>query len=374
MRRLSTLYSLLWLFFGYLSLVFANAGFNPYRVLGVSENASQDEIKRQYRALCLKYHPDKNTKRSTSERKAVETKFKQLQEAYSLIGTAEGRRNRKLRHATPFASSFSSTAPGQNQYFKNYQDDDFFAQAFRSYASRSGYGPSHRFHTTRAFGREFGREFWSPSGLKSVYEQRVPISLYNLYNGVSKAKFRLRENAFTRCCAAFRGGIGYAILYQSLLFVIPLWRMTNRWIALPTALGIFYQQLPRPFEDKSFEAKVQAGYKAGTRLTFQPTDPRIQVVFILEEEKHPVYRRMGDDLHAEYTLSYTEAKNGCTVSIETLGATESSIEIVLEPDAIQRTGQTLVIKGQGWPRRKTADFGDLVVHFTLVKSKRKKWV
>ncbi|GAX27724.1 hypothetical protein FisN_13Hu178 [Fistulifera solaris] len=371
MRRLSTLYSLLWLFFGLLPPVFANAGLNPYRTLGVSENASQDEIKRQYRALCLKYHPDKNTKQSSTERKAVETKFKQLQESYSLIGTAEGRRDWNLRQSTPFASSFSATAPNQNQYYNGYQADDLFEQAFRSYASRTG--PSHRFYTTRAFGRDEGYSaaFWSPSGLKSVYEQRVSMSLYDLYNGVSKVKFRLRENAFTRCCAAFRGGIGYAILYQSLLFVIPLWRMTNRWIALPTALGLFYQQIPKPFENESFDAKIEAGYKAGTRLTFQPTDPRIQVVFILEEEKHPVYRRVGDDLHVEYRLSYTEAKNGCTVSLETLRATESSIEIVLEPDAIQKTGQVLVIKGQGWPRRKTADFGNLIVHFTLVKSKKK---
>ena len=378
MRRLAPFYSLLLLYFGLLSRARANVGSNPYRVLGVSEDASQDEIKRQYRALCLKYHPDKNIKRSASERTSVETKFKQLQEAYSQIGTAEGRRNWKLLQSSPFtSSSFSSNAQGQNQYSNFYHDDDLFAQAFRSYASQSRSGATHRFYNTRAFGRNDGfggGGMWTPSSLKSVYEQRVLVSLYNLYNGKSNVKFRLREHVVAHCLAAFRGGIGYAILYQSFLFVIPMWRMTNRWIALPTALGLFYQQLPKPFENDKFEATIEAGYKAGTRLTFQPADPRIQVVFIVEEEKHPTYRRVGDDLHADVTLTYHEAKNGCTLSMETLSATESSIEIVLEPGAIRNTGQTLIIKGQGWPRRRTDSFGNLVVHFTLIKSKRKKGV
>lgn len=375
MRLLPSLNSLLLLIFCYLSFVLANASSNPYRVLGVTETASQEEIRRQYRALCLKYHPDKNTQRSTPERTVVESKFKQLQEAYSQIGTAEGRRNWNLRQSSPFPSPFSSTTQTQNQYSTNFQnDDDLFAQAFRSYTSQSRSGPSHRFYTTRDFGRNEGFGMWSPSSLKSVYEQRVPISLYDLYNGKSKVKFRVRDNVWAHCLAAFRGGIGYAILYQSFLFVIPMWRMTNRWIALPTALGLFYQQLPKPFEMDRFEATIQAGYKAATRLAFQPTDPRIRVVFILEEEKHPMYRRVGDDLHADVTLSYSEAKTGCTLSMETLSAAKSSIEIVLEPNSIRKTGQTLVVKGQGWPRRKSASFGDLVVHFNLVKSKGKSRV
>lgn len=371
MRPLSSLHFLLLLTFGFLSSVLANAGANPYRVLGVSETASQEEIKRNYRTLCLKYHPDKNTQRSTSERLSVETKFKQLQEAYSQIGTAEARRLFELRQSSPFPSSFSSQ--GQNPY-SNLHQDDLFAQAFRSYASQSRQNSSFRFYTTRTTpsGRnQDGNMLWS--SLKSIYEQRVKISLYDLYNGKSKVKFRLRDNIWAHCLAAFRGGIGYAILYQSFLFVIPVWRMTNRWIALAIALCVFYQQLPKPFDTDQFEATIQPGYKAGTRLTFQPTsDPRIQVVFILEEEKHPKYRRIGNDLHVDVKLSRTEAKRGCQLFIETLCASESSIEIVLEPDSVRNTGQTLVIKGQGWPCRKTGKFGDLVLHFTVVKSKRNK--
>ena len=58
-----------------------------YKVLGVSKNASQDEIKKAYRKLAVKYHPDKNEGNSTAE-----AKFKELTEAYEVIGNAENRK------------------------------------------------------------------------------------------------------------------------------------------------------------------------------------------------------------------------------------------------------------------------------------------
>lgn len=57
------------------------------------------------------------------------------------------------------------------------------------------------------------------------------------------------------------------------------------WIALPAARRILYTQVSKQFGKKVFEGKI----KAGTTLTLQLKDPRIQVVFILEDEMHPVY-------------------------------------------------------------------------------------
>ena len=63
-----------------------------YDILGVSKNASQDEIKKAYRKLAKQWHPDKFTKENESKRKEAEEKFKKISEAYETLGDEQKRR------------------------------------------------------------------------------------------------------------------------------------------------------------------------------------------------------------------------------------------------------------------------------------------
>uniref|UniRef100_A0A8C3AX87 J domain-containing protein n=1 Tax=Cyclopterus lumpus TaxID=8103 RepID=A0A8C3AX87_CYCLU len=103
-----------------------------YTVLGVSQTASQDDIKKAYRKLALKWHPDKNP----DNKEEAERKFKELSEAYEVLSDSNKRDaydrygNEKIRHTGSSSSDFSSDLPGFTFTFRN--PDEVFREFFGS--------------------------------------------------------------------------------------------------------------------------------------------------------------------------------------------------------------------------------------------------
>ena len=100
---------------------------DPYRVLGVPRNANQADIRRAYRTLCLKYHPDKNLNRPAFERKTCEETFKEIQKAYELVGDEASRKQHD------FQSRYSGQYTSSNVHTRTTQytnADDFFSDFF----------------------------------------------------------------------------------------------------------------------------------------------------------------------------------------------------------------------------------------------------
>ncbi len=124
---------------------------DPYKVLGVQKSATDDEIKKAYRKLALRYHPDVNKNGNKSE-----TKFKQVSEAYEILGEKDKRRTYDTYGHTGFDSNFGSYTPRQNPYdsFRTYGFnfggatdtgytgfDDMFSDFLRSGGRRSRQRP-----------------------------------------------------------------------------------------------------------------------------------------------------------------------------------------------------------------------------------------
>lgn len=377
---------------------------NPYAVLGIKEDATQEEIRQRYRKLCLRFHPDKNTHLSEAEQRNAERRFKNVQEAYSQIGTSDARKAYDSRQAF-------GRGPFSETYYQRYSEDDF-APVFRTYKRSQQKFPNtsfpfyFRFDTNSNLSGQYqpppsspsqqgsrttNFPIWNPNALKSRYVQRVQVSLEDLYNGKSNMKFTLQntQNRWKRYCAAFRGKLAYVILYESLFYALPLLRLTNRWVvALLTAI-LFDQQLPSlynksPFfysvDNKlTFQAAIKAGYKEGTKLTFQTSNPMIEVVFILTEAKHACYRRIGNDLHVNVSISRRQAQQGCTIDLESLDHSTPVLQIRIPPGRIQNSGDCVTIGGKGWPIRKmwglqraALHHGDLIVHVDISSSRKQK--
>ena len=340
----------------------------PLPNLGLAPAACQDEIRKSYRRLCLQYHPDKNTHLSSEAQKEAEQRFKDVQAAYAQIGSPAARRSFDTRRRDWSSTGFDAT-----------KSPDPFEDSFRAFrTTHFRYYSSNDGMFRRRDGFTNYNVWPQQTPFKSTYVQRVRVPLQDLYSGKSSMEFTLRDNVWTRYCAAFRGGMAYVTLYQCLLYTLPLLRFANRWILAVLTMTLFHTHLPKlsEREDRIFEAEILAGYKEGTKLTFSTSHPYTQVVFVLMEEKHPRYRRVGNDLHVNLSISRREARDGCVLQLKSLDSTStktSRIPIHVPARLIQRSGNCMTIKGKGWPIRKSvAAHGDLVVHFKLVSSRARR--
>lgn len=351
-----------------------NNGGDPYKVLGVSQNASQDEIKKRYRKLCLMYHPDKNGNKPPGEREKCETMFKRIQKANSLIGTSEARQDYDRLASSPFYRPDASSQSGFAPAFSSSTSPPDFESLFREFASTGRGRP-----TMYRFQPGFGSIYLS--GVKSIYVQKVKVKLEDLYTGAQGVEFNVNDSWWKRYRASFRGGSYLVSLYQALVYVLPLLRL-GKYVALATGLTIFHKTLPRPGR-KSYLVDLQPGYKGGkTKLTFRRSGEP-EIIFELEEERHDRYRRIGNDLHTTITITPSQAKKGCTIHLDPLDEEEPIIEIVLQPNEIRESRNEVKVAGRGWPIRSRSDepngddgqhmaSGDLVVTVLVKKSTKQK--
>ena len=371
--------------------VAATSGGDPYRILGVDKTASQDEIKKRYRKLCLKYHPDKNVNKLPKEREKCEAMFKRIQKANNMIGTSEARQDYDHRATSPFYRADSSSESGFSPSFASSSGQSPYGATdldslFRAFsASQKQHGSPSFYFRTGAGTNLFSFSPLPLSGFKSIFVQKVKVKLEDLYAGAQGLEFEVKDTLWKRYRASFRGGSCILSLYQALVYALPLLRL-GKHVALATCLTVFHKTLPRP-RQKSYTVNLQPGYKGGkTKVNFRSKElGEPEVVFELEEEKHERFKRNGNDLHTTITITPSQAKKGCTVQIEPLDEEEQIIEVVIAPNEIHESGDEVRVPGRGWPIRNTSSdenqendgtqrmpSGDLVVRVLVKKQRHRK--
>jgi curved DNA-binding protein CbpA len=241
---------------------------DPYKTLGVSRNSSQKDIQKRYRELCLKYHPDKNVQKPTKEREKFEGYFKQVQQAYDMIGSAESRQQQNFQQRYG-----GSTTSSQGQRSSPFGSDPLSEAAFRAFATgdRSfftrgmgsgggGGGPSFGIRTP--FPSRGAQSPMMPTNLnfKSIYIQKVEIDLETLYKGVTSFRFELRDNLWTRYRAAIRGKVILLSIYQGMMYSFPVLR-ASKLLAAVIGLCVVHVTLPRPDPQASYAATLKKGTK-----------------------------------------------------------------------------------------------------------------
>ena len=285
-----------------------------YKVLGVDRKANSDDIKKAYRKLAMKYHPDHNP-----DNKKSEDKFKDINEAYQVLGDEENRKKYDQLGSSyqqwqqqgggrsggqgdfNWGDWFSQRQGGGSQQYTQYQGDagdlgdfsDFFTRIFGM-----GFGG-----TSAGANNPFGQTT-SRQPLRQRYEQPVEISLYEAYHGAKRA-----------------------------------FSVDNRTITV----------------------KIPAGAKTGSKVRVAGAAPGGGDLYLLiEVADDPNFKRDGDDLYKDIEVDLYTAVLGGKLQVTTM---DGAVNLTIP--AGTQGGHKIRMKGKGMPLLKDPKkFGDL---YGLVK-------
>lgn len=118
-----------------------------------------------------------------------------------------------------------------------------------------------------------------------------------------------------------------------------------------------------------FVVQVKRGYKSGTKLTYEregderPGEVPADIIFEIQEAKHPRFTRRGDDLVHKRTVKLADALCGARFTVQAIDG--SSVEVDTTEDGVVTPGQHKVVRGKGMPNSKTGAVGDLIIEFDV---------
>ena len=334
-----------------------------YEVLGVAKGASAEEIKKAYRKLALKYHPDKNP-----GDKAAEESFKELGEAYEALSDPQRRAAYdEYGHAAfdPRARSGGRGAGGGGFH------DPF--EIFREVFGGGGGIFSELFGESRASADPTG----PARGADLRYDMQ--ITLEEAVLGAEKELSLTRPETCEHChgrgaesgstlktCATC-GGRGQVVTSRgifSLAQTCPRCEGAGRIIEKPCR---FCRGSGRREKSSRIKIKIPPGVDTGTRLRSVGNGegglrggPSGDLYVILHVRQHEMFERDGDDLMCEVPIGFHQAALGSEIEVPTLGGA-ASIRI----PAGTQPGATLRLKGKGVKNLQGYGHGDLLVRVTV---------
>lgn len=338
-----------------------------YKTLEVKKGASQEEIRRSYRKLARKYHPDANRDDPNAE-----DRFKEIQHAYEVLSNPEKRREYDEGPRTYFGGAQQQGAPrGTSRGAGNFSDlSDLFG----------GYG-----NLGDIFGRS-GRRTASPEKGESVTVS-VNLKFKDALDGVTtRVNVPVEEN-----CGECRGtgaapgtapktcpdcgGRGMRSQDQGFFaFSEPCPRCGGRGktIEKPCAACAGNGRVRKA---RQVTVKIPAGVKEGTKIRVpgrgsaaKRGGPPGDLYVVTRVEEHPVFKRRGDDFMVEVPVSFVEAALGAEIEVpKPAGGT-----VKLRLPAGTQDGKQFRVGGAGAPRPRGKGSGDLIVKVTVVVPKKLK--
>jgi molecular chaperone DnaJ len=315
-----------------------------YEVLGIARTASQDEVKKAYRRLAVKYHPDKNPNNSKAEEQ-----FKEASEAYEILSDPE-KRTRYDR----FGHEAVRTAFGEGGFswsdFHHFSDfEDIFGDLFSSFFGTS-FGRSWE-RTTRTTRR--GRNL--RIGLTITLDDAVngkdeEITLHRLEKCEACNGTGTKDRTGPRTCSRCKGigQVRYSQGFFSINTTCDLCRGKGTVIDNPCDVC---QGNGRAKHKAKVKVHIPRGIDDGMQIRIpgegEPgagDSHRGDLFVAIHVEEHPFFKRKGDDIYCEIPITVVQAALGDEVELPTLyGSTKLRIP------AGTQTHQVLRIKAQGMP-------------------------
>lgn len=317
-------------------------GVDYYKLLQVDRNASDEDLKKAYRKLAMKWHPDKNP----SNKKDAEAKFKQISEAYDVLSDPQKRAvydqygEEGLKGQVPPPGAGGGFSDGGTTFrFNTRSPDDIFSDLFgfsSPFGGMPDMGGSRAGASSFRRGGMFGDDIFSHirgeagEGSANIprkgpaIERTLPCSLEDLYKGTTK-KMKISRDVMDTS-------------------------------GRPTTV------------EEILTIEIKPGWKKGTKITFPekgneqrgviPSD----LVFIIDEKPHSLFKRDGNDILLTQKVSLLEALTGYTAQVTTLDGRNLTIPV----NTIITPTYEEVVKGEGMPIPKDpSKKGNLRIKFNI---------
>ena len=339
-----------------------------YEVLGVSKGASADEIKKAYRKLAVKYHPDKNP-----GDKEAEEKFKEAAEAYSVLSDAD----KKAKYDQFGHAGVDGAGPDFSGGFGDLNDilKDIFGNGFGGFGGFGGgfggFGGGQRQQQQRVYR---GRDI----------RVRVKLTLEEIANGVEKeisieksvpcsdcGGRGAKNSSDVKTCPACNGTgqvqrvvnsiFGQTVTYSTCQQCGGEGKIISNPCRTCNGTGLVRKR-------ETIKVKIPAGVEAGMQLTIQGEGHAAKnngingdLLVVIEEQEHPNLKREGNNLYYTKIISIPEAILGAEVEIPCL---DGAYKVKVEPGT--QSGSVVRLRGKGLPTvNGYGGTGDLYVKFAV---------
>jgi molecular chaperone DnaJ len=337
-----------------------------YEVLGVSKSASEDEIKKAYRKMAVKYHPDKNP-----DNKEAEDKFKEAAEAYEVLSNSQ----KKAQYDRFGHAGMGGAAGGGFGGAGGMNMEDIFSQ----FGDIFGGGDESPFGSFFNQGRGGGRRQRKGTDLRI----KLKLNLEEIANGVEK-KIKVKRHVACKTCAGNGSkngtdlktcgtcqGSGQVRQVQQTMLGQMVTSSTcphcsGEGKTIGAKCGDCFGE-GRILEEEIIPIKIPAGVSNDMQLSMSGkgnVPPRGGVagdlLIVIEEEEHELLHRDGNNVIYDLYVNFVDAALGTSVEVPTISG---KAKITL--DAGTQSGKILRLKGKGIKELNGYSIGDQLVHVNI---------
>ena len=340
-----------------------------YEVLGVGKNASESEIKKSYRRLAMKYHPDKN-----KDDKNAEEKFKEASEAYEVLSNSEKRQRYDQFGHAGLEGAFGREGFSWSDFTHAGDVDDILGDFFNNIFS--GFGGS--FSSFFGGGRSTRR-----SNRGEDLQISLSLTLEDISRGVDK---KIKINVKDTCDRC--GGTGSADgevqncgqchgSGQVRQITRSLFGQMQTIVTCPSCNGegkIIKNKCPkcggdgRSTKTKTISINIPAGVSEGQYIKLRGQGNRGirggvygDILVLIHEKEHNIFERQDADLMCEFPISFSQAALGAEILCPTLSG---KVKMKVPPGT--QSGKIFRLRSQGLPHVNSPYHGDLFVKVMII--------